>query len=702
MSDAAPVPPDLLAHAAFLRRLARTLLADGHGAEDVVQETWRAVLEHPPARPGELGAWLARVTRNFALRRRRAEANRGARERRVARAEAYSAAEASLERTETLQRVLDAVHALEEPYRATILARFYEDLPPRAIAARAGIPVETVNTRLKRALAQLRRRIERDQHDWRSALGLLAGSSPCLPPHAGTAAAGLVLMKTKASILVLLLALGFVLWNSMERPRPSRLLATPVLEPDLDPTPMQGAALASARTELAALSQVTGADTDSVVPTAVLEVRVFDGVERRPLEDFAVLVYGSARTMPDGGMEYEGGYSSAKAEGGIARRELDVPEPGGRRLRVALTAPDLGERWAKLGYGPAHRLEQEVLLLPGETEQVMFVIPERGVVRGIVVDEQGSPIPDALVFFGEVTRARGDEPFKPVRMQRIEDGARTGADGWFDLRGDGSVVSALHPDFSEATQPVEHAGHIVLGALGAIRGRLLDVDGLLVADALLHLGHPSEGPEHSSSATTDASGSFRFERVPAGAHALWRDTGHGNGELLLGVRVTPGAEVEVEVRLWNPRPLELDIPALAPDEGSALQGLIVGFDETFGLCAIQHGRVEGNVVPGRYWLATRQGFAATLTVDEGAARARVELGSAPLVVRSTQRQNVQVVPSGADPFLRLAAARVWIKAEGETEARFRLHPGRYLLVGSHGAILRELELPPAGLMLALE
>ena len=149
-------------------------------------------------------------------------------------------------------------------------------------------------------------------------------------------------------------------------------------------------------------------------------------------------------------------------------------------------------------------------------------------------------------------------------------------------------------------------------------------------------------------------------------------------------------------------PLELEIPGLDPDERSDLEGLLVGLDQTFSLCGIEDGRVEGGVLPGRYWFATRQGVAAPLTVNEGDTRARVELGDAPLVVRSTRRENVQVVPAGADPFLRLAAARAWIKAAGENEARFRLHPGRYLIVGEAGIVLREVELTADGLELALD
>src|SRR5688572_9513159 len=109
MSDATPVPPDLLAHAAFVRRLARMLLADAHGADDLVQETWRRSLERPPEARGELRGWLARVARNLAFQRRRSDARRREREQQAARAEELPAAAAGLERTEVLQRVVDAV-----------------------------------------------------------------------------------------------------------------------------------------------------------------------------------------------------------------------------------------------------------------------------------------------------------------------------------------------------------------------------------------------------------------------------------------------------------------------------------------------------------------------------------------------------------------------------------------------------------------
>ena len=41
---------------------------------------------------------------------------------------------------------------LDEPYCTTILHRYYEGWPPREIARSTGVPVETVKSRLKRAV----------------------------------------------------------------------------------------------------------------------------------------------------------------------------------------------------------------------------------------------------------------------------------------------------------------------------------------------------------------------------------------------------------------------------------------------------------------------------------------------------------------------------------------------------------------------
>src|SRR5688572_11567831 len=178
MDDRAFAPDHLFAHAGFIRRIARALVRDEHAADDVVQETWAAALASPPHRGGPLGPWLATLTRNLARQLWRRDQRRSERERAAARDEALPSAASLAEREESLRAVVEAVLALAEPYRSTVIQRFYEDLPPRAIAARNGVPVETVHTRLRRALAQLRETLGaqgKERRDWRSALLVYAG-----------------------------------------------------------------------------------------------------------------------------------------------------------------------------------------------------------------------------------------------------------------------------------------------------------------------------------------------------------------------------------------------------------------------------------------------------------------------------------------------------------------------------------------------
>jgi RNA polymerase sigma-70 factor (ECF subfamily) len=166
---AIPDPQELLAHGEFLRRLAARLLGDG-AADDVVQETYAAALERPPPDRSRLPAWLARVARNLSLRRRRTEARRAARE---ARAPARAAAAATADiaaRLEIQRLVVAAVTALPEPYRATVVLRYFDGLGPAEIARRTATSPRTVETRLRRALERLRADLDRRDRAWTLAL----------------------------------------------------------------------------------------------------------------------------------------------------------------------------------------------------------------------------------------------------------------------------------------------------------------------------------------------------------------------------------------------------------------------------------------------------------------------------------------------------------------------------------------------------
>ncbi|MCK6461952.1 MAG: RNA polymerase sigma factor, partial [Planctomycetes bacterium] len=160
----------LLEDQAWLRGLARSLVRDPSLADDLVQEGWLRALTNPPAR--HVRSWWRAVLTRRAIDLRREAARRQAREERAPAPEAPS--DDLLERVELQEAVAHAVRGLPEPYRGAILLRHFEGLPPRTIAKRLGIPVETVRTHLKRAHGMLRDRLDRERRDWKSAMLLLA------------------------------------------------------------------------------------------------------------------------------------------------------------------------------------------------------------------------------------------------------------------------------------------------------------------------------------------------------------------------------------------------------------------------------------------------------------------------------------------------------------------------------------------------
>src|SRR5262245_9106447 len=166
MADAAP-PFDaqsLAAHREALTRLAAAILRDPHTAEDVVQDAYVAAIRRPPPDGARAVPWFAGVVRHLALSRLRADARRRRHELAAVRGGADSPADA-VERVEAHRRVVEAVLSLVEPYRTTVVLRYFEELSSAEIARRTGVPHATVRTHLSRGLAQLRERLGADEPD---------------------------------------------------------------------------------------------------------------------------------------------------------------------------------------------------------------------------------------------------------------------------------------------------------------------------------------------------------------------------------------------------------------------------------------------------------------------------------------------------------------------------------------------------------
>ena len=173
----------LMVHAAWLRRFARALLRDGDDADDLVQSTLVAAWQHPAPDAGRPRSWLARIAQNRAKDFRKAEARRDVRELAVAGPAASETAPGPEQLLGDLQihrTVAEVVTTLDEPYRQTLLLRYYEGLSAAKIATRLGTPAGTIRWRLKEGLDRVRRALDQrcdgDRRRWTMAL------APLLPP----------------------------------------------------------------------------------------------------------------------------------------------------------------------------------------------------------------------------------------------------------------------------------------------------------------------------------------------------------------------------------------------------------------------------------------------------------------------------------------------------------------------------------------
>ncbi len=256
-------PDELLRDTGWIHRLSRQLAASEADAQDLVQDAWVAALrpdspagpEKPGGSEGGLRPWLATVLRRLAGKRRRGELRRRFREEAWARREAEApSVEELVGRAELQQRLIGLVTVLEEPYRATILLRYFEGLELREIARRCGVPASTVRSRHQRALAQLRRRLDAEtggREAWATLLWQVGRSrGPAAPPALVPAPA--VLLGSAVAMLGLgLLALA----------RPERAPARSLLS-----------SVTGARTELIASSSLASAES-AVSPAQPFRVR---------------------------------------------------------------------------------------------------------------------------------------------------------------------------------------------------------------------------------------------------------------------------------------------------------------------------------------------------------------------------------------------------------------------------------------------
>jgi len=237
----------LLAEADHVTALARALVTDPATADDVAQATWMDVLRARRHSIVDPRAWLATIVRRRALRARRSETRRAHHERAAVATRTDDSAPSTAElaaRVAMHRELVDAVLALDEPYRETIVLRFFENLDADAIALRMQTKRNTVRSRLQRGLEALRERLDRThggRERWLPAVLALGSRHMALETAAvstlttGGIAIAFTMKKFAFAVTALVVAV---------------LFALPMLAPpaeSVSPTPEQpGAVVASA------------------------------------------------------------------------------------------------------------------------------------------------------------------------------------------------------------------------------------------------------------------------------------------------------------------------------------------------------------------------------------------------------------------------------------------------------------------------
>ncbi|MBI5431719.1 MAG: RNA polymerase sigma factor [Planctomycetes bacterium] len=469
-----PELDELLAHSAWAWTLARRLVRDGESADDVVQEAWVRALQRPPSFASPEASprpWLATVMRNALTQWRRSDARRVGREQAAARPEALPAVDRALAREQARRGLVDAVLSLDEPYRSTLLLRYFDELSPAAIAKREGVPASTVRNRVSRGLELLRARLRGTRAaDGRDALSALAPFALSRLPW-NLIPIGLLAMKKFHVAWVAVIALCGVDGGAWYASRLAPLEVEAGVSPEAQVAPVaqpsESAPPMSERSPVASEASVAAA-----APTGHL-LRVLDGVTRAPVAG-ATVVYASRASISSGWARFAPPLSGdverdLEAVGTRATSdqhgELRIPEPP--ETLVVVARADCS--WGQTSVDPRATGPTEVLLEDDVT------------LHARVVDERGEPVAGV-----------------PLAISRISDTGRAGdLETWpTDAAGRAEIPHAqmrgqsrrgelmVHFGFPSSTPGVrvdlsrpEKVLELTLPATGSLRVRLLDGDG---------------------------------------------------------------------------------------------------------------------------------------------------------------------------------------------------------------------------------
>lgn len=497
----------LLEHSGWVRALARKLVRDPNLADDLAQETWLAAFEHRPSNEGNLRAWLGTVLRNLVRQVGRGEDRREARERASARPEAVDSTLDVVERMSLHRQVVEAVMELAEPYRTVILLRYFETRTPTQIAARLGVPVSTVKTRLARGIELLRQRLDREHApDGRSMLMALV---PLTLKTGGSPAPllGALFVSTQVKIVLacaLALAGAYVFW------------------PDQDESPLERSAAAAPHAELQ--NDVAGPGGTAVSEAPQIPQRQQADAASGPAESTEPVVAASPASAPILGRTLDAlghplaGEVVAFVAPGRASVALSGEEPStvsDVRGRFSIEgAPPEGGRIVAAGSDCA-TIYAGVVRGDRTGAESVVVVAQLHPLGGQVVDEAGLALAGARVALHLPEGLRGRLGNVMDHSDEVFFTTESDATGRFDLPRapfvTGARILATREGYERFDEPLpawpDTSMTIVLPRpdvdAGMLTGQVVDAHSVPVPEARVSLG--------LESTRTDESGMFAFD-----------------------------------------------------------------------------------------------------------------------------------------------------------------------------------------------
>jgi RNA polymerase sigma-70 factor (ECF subfamily) len=400
----------LLAHAGWMRALALGLVRDSHAADDVVQDAALVALLHPPPTGAALRPWLGQVVRRLAWRSARSERRRTEREAWAGEPGAPRDPAETLARLDLQRALLEAVRALEEPLRTTLVQRYFEGRSAAEIAAASGVPASTVRARLARALELLRARLDRETGSRAAWLALVAPLvprelAPVVPGAvtASTLVSGALTMTLAKSVLVASTAVvaGLAWWSLADRSTPSEPFARAPIEAPIEPAapPAAEAVLDDEPTAESsrAVAEAPAPEPKPAMPEQPAEDEMRGGFDARVVNEQGAPWAGAELTVFRVSEQDESPLASGTSgPDGRAQVELELPKWARRNRDTAGGAAATFELVVRRAGCAARHLEV-VVREDDVTHLGEIVLVESGTVRGRVVDEYGAAVADARV-----------------------------------------------------------------------------------------------------------------------------------------------------------------------------------------------------------------------------------------------------------------------------------------------------------------